>query len=203
MQRRRLSPATNISCSLRQRSRRKVAPHFRCQSLSCYSRSLTIRQQKLARTAAGGPSSDSLESHVHARSGIAGGDHSVCGEILRHPAATQNLFGRRPVYRRNDPREIVNRSTRSSALESRLRLREAYVMRGLREEQLALAVAEAAGPIRSCAATLLELQDLTRSSPKEALENSSKRRATETGLKLCPGSRRRASSGFCLPASLE
>ena len=51
-----------------------------------------------------------------------------------------------------------------------LRLREAYVMRGLREEQLALAIADAAGPLRSCAATLLELDGQTLSSPKAALE---------------------------------
>jgi predicted nucleotidyltransferase len=51
-----------------------------------------------------------------------------------------------------------------------LRLREAYVMRGLREEQLALTVAEATGPLRSCAATLLELEGQKESSPKVALE---------------------------------
>jgi hypothetical protein len=51
-----------------------------------------------------------------------------------------------------------------------LRLREAYVMRGLREEQLALAIADAAGPLRSCAATLLELDGQKETSPKAALE---------------------------------
>ena len=43
-------------------------------------------------------------------------------------------------------------------------------MRGLREEQLALAIAEAAAPLRSAAATLLELQGKLFSSPKAALE---------------------------------
>src|SRR6266498_3002346 len=51
-----------------------------------------------------------------------------------------------------------------------LRLREAYVIRGLREEQLALAIADAAGPLRSCAATLLELEGQKQNSPKAALE---------------------------------
>jgi len=51
-----------------------------------------------------------------------------------------------------------------------LRLRESYVLRSLREEQLALVVADTAGPLRSCAATLLELEDQPAGSPKEALE---------------------------------
>ena len=38
-----------------------------------------------------------------------------------------------------------------------LRLREAYVSRSLREEQLIATVADTAGPLRACAATLLEL----------------------------------------------
>ena len=43
-------------------------------------------------------------------------------------------------------------------------------MRGLREEQLAIAIADAAGPLRSCAATLLELEGQKENSPKAALE---------------------------------
>ncbi len=50
-----------------------------------------------------------------------------------------------------------------------LRLRAAYVLRSLREEQLALVVADAAGPLRACAATLLELEGQPAPSPKEAL----------------------------------
>lgn len=55
-------------------------------------------------------------------------------------------------------------------LNLRLRLRSHYVLRGLNEEQLALVVADAAGPLRSCAAKLLELEGHPASSPKEALE---------------------------------
>ena len=51
-----------------------------------------------------------------------------------------------------------------------LRLREAYVARSLREEQLGPVIADAAGPLRSCASTLLELEGRPASSPKEALE---------------------------------
>jgi predicted nucleotidyltransferase len=50
-----------------------------------------------------------------------------------------------------------------------LRLREFYIARGLREEQLAAMIADMAGPLRSCAATLLELEGVPADSPKEAL----------------------------------
>ena len=50
-----------------------------------------------------------------------------------------------------------------------LRLREAYIARGLREEQLVATIADMAGPLRSCAATLLELEGKPAESPKEAL----------------------------------
>jgi len=51
-----------------------------------------------------------------------------------------------------------------------LRLRAAYVMEGLREEQLALLAADMAGPLRSCAAALLALEGRPAASPKAALE---------------------------------
>jgi len=50
-----------------------------------------------------------------------------------------------------------------------LRLREAYIARGLREEQLVAMIADMAGPLRSCAATLLELEGKPVTSPKDAL----------------------------------
>ncbi|MSP38652.1 MAG: nucleotidyltransferase domain-containing protein [Deltaproteobacteria bacterium] len=68
------------------------------------------------------------------------------------------LFGTDPFVGITIPREVVIARLDQVLLNLVLRLREAYVMRGLREEQLALAVAEAAGPLRSTAATLLELQ---------------------------------------------
>ena len=51
-----------------------------------------------------------------------------------------------------------------------LRLRESYISRGLREEQLVASIADAAGPLRSCAASLLELEGTAARSPKEALQ---------------------------------
>ncbi|MFP5247766.1 MAG: hypothetical protein ACLGH0_13825, partial [Thermoanaerobaculia bacterium] len=51
-----------------------------------------------------------------------------------------------------------------------IRLREAYVERSLREEQCAITVAEAAGPLRTSAASILELEGRDTLPPKEALE---------------------------------
>jgi predicted nucleotidyltransferase len=58
---------------------------------------------------------------------------------------------------------------RQTLLNLTLRLREAYLTRSLREEQLVVMIAEMAGPLRSCAAALLELEGETTASPKEAL----------------------------------
>ena len=51
-----------------------------------------------------------------------------------------------------------------------LRLRAAYVERGLREEQIGRVVAAAAPPLRTAAASLLELEGRASVSPKAALE---------------------------------
>jgi len=50
-----------------------------------------------------------------------------------------------------------------------LRLRERYVLTSLREERLVSAIADSAGPLRSAAATLLELEGRPAATPKEAL----------------------------------
>lgn len=51
-----------------------------------------------------------------------------------------------------------------------LRLRESYAERAGRQEQIATLVAESAGPLRTCAATLLDLETGSSHAPKEALE---------------------------------
>ena len=79
------------------------------------------------------------------------------------------LFGADPFVGVTIPREIVIARLDQVLLNLILRLRESYVLRGLREEQLALTVAEATGPVRSCAATLLELQGRRMKSGSEAL----------------------------------
>jgi predicted nucleotidyltransferase len=67
------------------------------------------------------------------------------------------------------PRAAQVARLRQVLLDLGLRLRAAYALRSLREEQLALVLAEAAGPLRSCAALLLELQGRGSFAPREAL----------------------------------
>jgi predicted nucleotidyltransferase len=71
-----------------------------------------------------------------------------------------------------------------------LRMREAYVARSLREEQLAALIADVAGPLRACASTLLELEGSPAASPKEALETVSAS-AADGSLKLLSEARLR------------
>ena len=80
------------------------------------------------------------------------------------------LFGTDPFVGVTIPREVIITRLDQVLLNLVLRLREAYVMRGLREEQLALAVADAAGPLRSAAATFFELSAQPYTSPKNALD---------------------------------
>ncbi len=87
-----------------------------------------------------------------------------------------DILRRRRVLHGSDPfagvsisREAAIGRLRQVLLNMVLRLREQYALRSLREEQAARAVADAAGPLRSAAATLLELEGTPASSPKEAL----------------------------------
>ncbi len=67
------------------------------------------------------------------------------------------------------PREALLQRLRQVLLNLSIRLREVYVERSLREEQCALAVADAAGPLRTSAASILELEGSGPKAPKEAL----------------------------------
>jgi predicted nucleotidyltransferase len=80
------------------------------------------------------------------------------------------LWGTDPFAGLAIPRAVRIDRLRQVLLNLVLRMREAYVRRSLREEQAALAVAEAAGPLRGCAAMLLELEGRPAASPKAALE---------------------------------
>jgi predicted nucleotidyltransferase len=51
-----------------------------------------------------------------------------------------------------------------------LRLRERYALAGAREEQKVRMIAQSSGPVRACAAAILELEGVAASSPKEALQ---------------------------------
>jgi predicted nucleotidyltransferase len=80
------------------------------------------------------------------------------------------LFGSDPFAALSPPRDALIRRLKQVLLNLQLRLRERYVMLSLREEQLALLIADAAGPLRSSAASLLKLEGLPPLAPKEALE---------------------------------
>jgi len=79
------------------------------------------------------------------------------------------VYGPDPFIGVSVPRTATIARLKQVLLNLILRLRELYVLRSLREEQLALVIADMAGPLRSCAATLLELQGQPGESPKEAL----------------------------------
>jgi predicted nucleotidyltransferase len=80
------------------------------------------------------------------------------------------IFGTDPFAGLMPSRAAQINRLRQTLLNLILRLREAYITRGLREEQLAAVIADAAGPMRAGAAALLELEGSPASSPKEALE---------------------------------
>jgi predicted nucleotidyltransferase len=58
---------------------------------------------------------------------------------------------------------------RQILLNTQLRTREAYLRRSLRPEQLAMVLAESAGPLRTAAEALLDLEGQPYDSPKDAL----------------------------------
>jgi hypothetical protein len=68
------------------------------------------------------------------------------------------------------PRDAVIRRLKQVLLNQQVRLRERYVLLSLREEQLALVIADAAGPLRASAASLLHLEGHDAPAPKEALD---------------------------------
>ena len=80
------------------------------------------------------------------------------------------LFGSDPFADLHTPRAALIRRLKQVLLNLQLRLRERYVLVSLREEQLALVIADAAGPLRSSAASLLNLEGQPTLPPKEALE---------------------------------
>lgn len=80
------------------------------------------------------------------------------------------LYGEDLVARLAIPREALVARLRQVLLNLTIRLRETYVGRSLREEQCAIAVADAAAPLRTAAAAMIELEGGVRIAPKEALE---------------------------------
>lgn len=80
------------------------------------------------------------------------------------------LHGRDPFAGVTLPREALVRRLQQVLLNLQIRARERYLVLSLREEQLARHIAESAGPLRSAAAALLQLEGLAAESPKQALE---------------------------------
>jgi len=80
------------------------------------------------------------------------------------------LFGDDVLAGLDASRESKRRRLCQVLLNLALRLRQQYAALSLQEEQLASRVADVAGPLRSAAATLLELEGQTVASPKQALE---------------------------------
>jgi len=67
-------------------------------------------------------------------------------------------------------REAMRQRLRQILLNFVLRTRERYAITSLREEQLAVAVADCAAPLRAAAGILLQLEGRPAASPKAALE---------------------------------
>ena len=88
------------------------------------------------------------------------------GDILRRRKV---LFGPDPMAGRVVPRGAEIAHVRQVLLNLALRLRERYLSVSLREEQAARVLAEASGPLRASAASLLALEGKPAPSPKEAL----------------------------------
>lgn len=80
------------------------------------------------------------------------------------------LYGEDPFATVEVSRGAAVRRLRQVLLNLTLRLRQAYALRSLREEQVSRVVADAAGPLRVSAASLLELEGQTAPAPKDALE---------------------------------
>lgn len=85
----------------------------------------------------------------------------------------QVLYGEDPFAAISVSRQDSIFRLRQTLLNLILRLRESYISRGLREEQLVATIADTAGPLRSCAATLLELEGASAPSAKDALQQIS------------------------------
>jgi predicted nucleotidyltransferase len=79
------------------------------------------------------------------------------------------LWGRDPFAGLRPSRAALVARVNQVLLNLTLRLRAAYVERGLHDEQLVAAIADAAAPLRTAAASLLELEGRVPASPKSAL----------------------------------
>ena len=144
--------------SFRQRGRRPAARHLRCQSLSSSFAASTSSRGDLRDPLRVAQAAIRLSPDVHARSGIAVGDYSLCGKILRHPPPAQSLVRTGPVCRREDsPRDFIARLDQV-LLNLILRLARSLCHARTARRTVRSGHRRSCGPLRSCAATLLELE---------------------------------------------
>jgi predicted nucleotidyltransferase len=93
-----------------------------------------------------------------------------------------DILRRHKVLYANDPllslkisRESLVFRLRQVLLNELIRLRAIFVSQGSRAEQISFAIAEAAGPLRSAALSILELEGASADSPRDALEKLASR----------------------------
>ena len=86
--------------------------------------------------------------------------------IARHRV----LLGNDPFASLHTSRDAMLRRLRQVLLNQQVRMRERYMLVSLNEEQLAGAIADVAGPLRSAAASLAQLEGKPAQSGKQALE---------------------------------
>jgi hypothetical protein len=87
------------------------------------------------------------------------------GDIIRR---RRILFGSDPFAAVSISRESSITRVRQTLLNLTLRMRGAYIGRGCHEEQRVAMIANMAGPLRSCAATIMELEGANVNSAREA-----------------------------------
>jgi predicted nucleotidyltransferase len=92
------------------------------------------------------------------------------------------LFGRDPFADLVVDRESAKRRLRQILINLTLRLREHVALSGAFPEQLALAAADAVGPLRACAAMLVSLETGTNVPPRDALYAFAERGGQVEGL---------------------
>jgi hypothetical protein len=80
------------------------------------------------------------------------------------------LHGLDPFAGLEIPRAAAIHRLKQVLLNLMLRMRESYVTLGAREAELAAVIANQSGPLRTCAANLLQLEGSPAASPKEAFE---------------------------------
>lgn len=105
-------------------------------------------------------------------------DSEVAPAVEAFAVKFADVIRRRKLLHGTDPFAAIKPSRAAEITRLRqvllnlvLRLRQQYVLSSLREEQIALIVADVAAPLRAAASALLELESKPVPSPKQSLEN--------------------------------